>query len=271
MLAAAASLLAPTGLYGSHPGPYAVAHRGGAGLAAENTLAAFERSAALGVTYLETDVRTTADGVPLAFHDRALDRVTDLRGPVAAHPWAHVRRARVLGTEPVVALEDLLGSFAQACFMIDVKEARSVAPTIAAIRRTGTAGRVCVAGGWDTWLAAIRRECGPALTTALGWRALTALIGCARTGSRPPGAIATAPFAHVAWRLGAMGIMSAPRVATRLVSMAHDLGVRVITWTVDDAPSIHRLLHDGVDGVITDRPDVLREVLVGRGMWVPRR
>jgi glycerophosphoryl diester phosphodiesterase len=257
------------GTYGSHPGPLAAAHRGGAGLAPENTLAAFRRATDLGLTYLETDVRTTADGVALAFHDATLDRVTSLRGAVAERTWAEIRGARVLGTEPLLPLEDLLGALPDACVMIDVKEERAIAPTIAAVRRTGAAGRVCVAGGWDAWLAAIRRECGPELTTALGWRSLSALIACARAGVRPPAAVATGAFAHVAWRLGHLDVMARPRVAARVVQMAHGLGVRVVGWTIDDAALIHRLLDDGVDGVITDRPDVMRDVLLARGAGAP--
>lgn len=260
----------PLGVYGSHPGPWAFAHRGGKDLAPENTMAAFERAAALGLTYLETDVRTTADGVPLAFHDRTLDRVTGLRGPVSARPWNEISRTRVLGTEPVLRLEDLLAAFPDACFTVDVKEERAIAPTIAAIRRTGSAARVCVAGGWDGWLAAIREACGPELTTALGWRALTALVLCARSGVRPSPAVATGSFAHVTWRYGRVPVLADRGIAARLVQMATDLGLGVVAWTVNDAAAAHRLADDGVAGVIGDRPDVLREVMVARGVWAPR-
>lgn len=266
--------VAPTtlrGRYGADAGPLAVAHRGGAGLAAENTLAAFEQATALGLRYLETDVRTTADGVALAFHDATLDRVTPLRGPVADRPFAAVRGTPVLGAGPVLLLEDLLAAFPGSNVMIDVKEERAVAPTIAAVRRTGSAARVCVAGGWDGWLAAIRQECGPELTTALGWRALGTLLAAAVTGTRPPAAVATGAFAHVTWRYGRLPLLQRPVVAARLVAMAHELGIRVVGWTIDEAPAMHRLLDDGVAGLITDRPDTLRAVLVGRGQWRPLR
>ena len=55
----------------------------------------------------------------------------------------------------------------------------------------------------------------------------------------------------------------------RVVEMAHDLGIRVVTWTIDDAPTMHHLLDLGVDAVITDRPDVLRAVFIGRDLWEP--
>ncbi|WP_082177104.1 glycerophosphodiester phosphodiesterase [Arsenicicoccus sp. oral taxon 190] len=87
--------------YGDGPGPLALAHRGGAQLAPENTLAAFERSVALGVRYLESDVRLTADRHLVCFHDETLDRVTDGTGPVAARTLEQVRRLRVCGQEQV--------------------------------------------------------------------------------------------------------------------------------------------------------------------------
>ena len=79
---------------------------------------------------------------------------------------------------------------------------------------------------------------------------------------RPRPGLASAPFAHVPVRLGRV-----PVFADRVVHMAHDLGVRVVVWTVDDPALMHRLYDAGVDAVITDRPDLLREVLLARGQW----
>jgi len=87
---------------------------------------------------------------------------------------------------------------------------------------------------------------------------------CARPGLRPPKALATGAFAHVPVKLGRV-----PIFVERVVAMSHDLGVRVVTWTVDEPVDIRRLLDCGVDAIITDRPDVLREVLVSRDQWTP--
>jgi glycerophosphoryl diester phosphodiesterase len=122
---------------------------------------------------------------------------------------------------------------------------------------------VCIAGAWDGWLGQVRSEV-PEVTTALGWRSLTALLCCARAGVRPPKALATAPFAHVPIKLGRI-----PIYVERIVAMSHAIGVRVVTWTVEEPAVMRRLLDAGVDAIITDRPDVLREVLVSREQWTP--
>ncbi|HVU91220.1 MAG TPA: glycerophosphodiester phosphodiesterase family protein, partial [Jatrophihabitans sp.] len=125
------------------PTPHAFAHRGFAPDGAENSLAAFERAVALGYRYLETDVRVTADGVALAFHDASLDRVTDRRGRIADLSWSQVRRARIAGREPIPLLADLLAAWPDVRVNIDVKAPNKIAPTVEAIRRTGSVRRVC--------------------------------------------------------------------------------------------------------------------------------
>ncbi len=249
--------------YADASGPIALAHRGGGGLAPENTLAAFALTTDLGFRYLESDLRLTADGHLVCFHDATLDRVTDARGPISARTLEELRHVRVAGRERIPTLEEALEAFPEAYFSVDLKDERAIAPLIAALGRPGVADRLCIAGAWDSWLVDVRREV-PGVATTLGWRSLTTLIACARAGIRPPRHVATAPFAHVPVRLGRLRIH-----VERVVEMAHDLGIRVVTWTIDDSDTMHHLLDLGVDAVITDRPDVLRAVFVGRDLWRP--
>ncbi len=106
-----------------HPRPVAFAHRGGAAHAPENSWRAFEHAVGLGYRYLETDVQATADGVLVAFHDRTLDRVTDLPGRIAGCRTPKSPAARIDGTEPIPLLEDLLGAWPDVRFNVDVKDA----------------------------------------------------------------------------------------------------------------------------------------------------
>src|SRR5436309_11628749 len=112
--------------------PIAFAHRGFSRDGHENSMAAFEAAVALGYRYLETDVRVTADGVALAFHDATLDRVTNRSGRIADLPWAQVRNARIGGVEPIPLLADLLAAWPEVCVNIDVKSDRGVLAAVEA-------------------------------------------------------------------------------------------------------------------------------------------
>ncbi|MER8101113.1 glycerophosphodiester phosphodiesterase [Kitasatospora sp. NPDC094016] len=260
-----------------HPGPLAFAHRGGDLGHPENSLAAFAAAVALGYRYLETDVHATRDGVLVAFHDTRLDRVTDRTGAVADLPWDTVRQARIGGTEPVPLLEDLLDAFPRARFNVDVKAAAAVGPLVETIRRTGAWDRVCVGGFSDSRLAAVRAAAGPRLATSLGPREvarlrLRSLVGPllrgrgARSGSLSAGAGSGAPFAGVCAQVPERhrGVRVVDRAFVRA---AHRLGLQVHVWTVDDPTRIRALLGLGVDGIMADRIDVLRDVLGERGCW----
>ena len=242
--------------YCDHPGPLAIAHRGGAGLAAENTLEAFRRSYDLGFRYLETDVRLTFDRQLVAFHDARLSRVTGASGPVRARTLTELAGLPVLGRGTVPALPALLAMFPHACFTLDVKHPAVIAPLAELLNAGGLAERVCVAAARGRWLRELRARVGAHLCTALSWRELVHLA------SRPRGRYGAAGFAHIPLRLGRV-----PVFRDDLVSRAHDAGLCAVVWTVNDPATMHRLLDHGVDGIITDRPDLLREVLVARGQW----
>jgi glycerophosphoryl diester phosphodiesterase len=243
-------------------GPIAFAHRGGAADGLENSLAAFARAVELGYRYLETDVHATADGVLLAFHDHTLDRVTDRVGRVARLPWDVVSRARIGGREPIPLLEDLLGTWPDIRVNVDVKEAAALAPLVRAIRRTGALDRVCVASFSERRLAYVRRELGPRLCTSLGPRGVLLLRAAASHRAAAVLAPRGVPCAQVPDRVAWLRV-----VTPGLVDLAHARGQRVHVWTVDEAADMHRLLDQGVDGIMTDQIATLRDVMVARGHW----
>jgi glycerophosphoryl diester phosphodiesterase len=238
------------------PTPIAFAHRGYAPDGAENTMAAFQRAIDLGYRYLETDVRVTADGVALAYHDAHLDRLTDRTGRIDQSRWSDVRQARIRGREPIALLSEVLTTWPQARVNIDVKAASSVRPAIDAIRRAGATDRVCVAAFSARRIAAVQRALGPTVCASVGPRAVLTLriartlrtkgIRCVQAPARVRGHVfLTEPF----------------------VAAAHAAGVQVHAFTVNDETEMHRLLDLGVDGIMTDRADLLRTVLEGRGQW----
>lgn len=250
--------------YGEESGPLAIAHRGGAHLAPENTLAAFAMSTALGLRYIESDIRLTADGELVCFHDEMLDRCTTGTGRIGAVTSKRLRsHVRVDGTEPIPTLREALDAFPEACFTVDLKEQAAIAPMARLLQRRDYAERVCVAGAWDGWLKLLASQ-APHVRTSLGWRSLVALIAASKAGLHPPSAVVSGRFAHVPMRLGRLPIHS-----PALIQRARRLGVRLVVWTVDQPATMHELLDMGVDGIITDRPDVLRTVLISRGDWTP--
>lgn len=236
-------------------GPIAFAHRGATpGL--ENTLAAVDRVVGLGFRYLETDVRSSRDGVAVLLHDASLDRTTDRAGRVTELPWAEIARARVGGTEPVPRLDDLLGSYPDLRVNLDVKAPSSVGPLVAAVTRANAVDRVCVGSFHDRSLAEVKARLGPALCTSLGPRQVLAL----RVGRLRPDT--AAGCAQVPPRLGRI-----PVIDRRFLAAAHGRGLPVHAWTINRPAEMRRLLDLGVDGIMTDDAPALRDVLVAREAW----
>lgn len=242
----------------------ALAHRGFSLDGLENSLAAFDAARALGFRYVETDAHATSDGVAVALHDATLDRTTDAHGAVADLPWREVRTARIGGREPVPALEDLLGTWSDLRVNIDVKAASGAAPVARAIERTAAHDRVCV----TSFSAARRRDTVRRLSrpvaTSAGQAEVAAFLLGARTGVRPlvRRALRDVGALQVPESSGAVRVVDA-----RTVAAAHAVGRTVHVWTVDDPGEMRRLIDLGVDGLVTDRADLLRDVLVERGLW----
>ena len=241
------------------PGPIAFAHRGASPDGRENTLAAVERVVRLGFTYLETDVRVSRDGVPLLMHDPSLDRTTDRTGAVADLSWPEIAKARVAGSEPVPRLEELLASFPGLRVNLHVKTAAVVGPMAEAVARANALDRVCVGAFQDWYAAAARAALGPGLCTGLGTRGVVALKLAARRGTRlrTPAACVQVPA-----RFGGVGVID-----RRFVQAAHSSGLAVHAWTINDPAQMRRLLDLGVDGIMSDEAETLRDVLAERGRW----
>jgi glycerophosphoryl diester phosphodiesterase len=242
-----------------HEGPIALAHRGGSLNGRENSMAAFARAVGLGYRYLETDVHVTADGVLIAFHDDRLDRVTDRTGKIADLPWSEVRRARLAGGEAVPLFEDLIASWPDLRINVDPKADAAVEPLAALIERTACIDRVCAGSFSGRRLSRLRRRLGPRLCTSLG-PAGTVRLRIASFGV--PGGPLAAACAQVPVRQSGI-----PVVDRRFVVAAHRRDMQVHVWTIDDRDEMERLLDLGVDGLMTDRPAVLEDVLTARGLW----
>ncbi len=247
-----------------HPGPLPFSHAGGAKEAIENTWPAFEATVALGYRYLETDAVATRDGVLLAFHDPVLDRLTDQQGEIAKLDYSQVQSAVVSGQEPIPRLDEVFARWPDLRLNIEPKTDEAVGPLAELIRRTASIDRVCVGSFSDRRIRKLRDELGAALCTSIGPLPIAAL----RLSSWG------VPFLDRVVRRTGAGCAQIPvkqsiirLVDRRMLERAHGLGLQLHVWTIDDADEMGALLDLGVDGIMSDRPSVLKDVLVARGQW----
>jgi len=225
--------------------PLVFAHRGGAALAPENTMSAFDNSVALGADGLELDVHLSRDGVVVVHHDRVLDRTTTLRGPVAD------RTAAELVSAGVPSLEDVLARHRGVRVIVEIKrnDAAMASAVVDTLRQSGALERVCVGSFGTRVLRQIRRLEPRVATSASREEVRWALY---RSWCRWP----VSRVAYMGYQVPE--VAGTTRVVSpRFVEYAHHAGLGVQVWTVDDVDAAGRLIGWGVDALITDRPDVI--------------
>jgi glycerophosphoryl diester phosphodiesterase len=244
--------------------PLVFAHRGGSRLAPENTTAAFDRAIAEGADGLELDIRLSRDGEAMVCHDARLDRTCDGHGAICDMTAVELSRIDAGfrftpgdGTYPfrgcgvtVPTLRGVLARYPRKPLVVEIKDEHPAAgdAVVEAVREAGALDRVCFGSFHSTVLRRVRRL-APASTTSGSRRDVLLAVLCARLGFLPP--------RHAYRALQVPEARENTRVVTpRFVRAAHRAGVPVQVWIVDDADDIRRLLSWGVDGIITDRPDI---------------
>lgn len=249
-----------------HPpgGVVALAHRGFSLDGLENSMAAFGAAVDLGFGYVETDAHATSDGVAVALHDASLDRTTDANGLVADLPWSQVHQAKIGGVEPVPSLEDVLGTWPHLRVNIDVKAMSGAGPTARAIDRTGAHDRVCVTSFSRRRRRATVRALRRPIATSTATGEVAAFLAAARVRSDPAArhALRDVQALQIPVRYGRVTVIDRATLAA-----AHRAGRQVHVWTINTRPQMARLLDLGVDGIVTDRADLLRDELIARGRW----
>jgi glycerophosphoryl diester phosphodiesterase len=263
----------PTSAHPYLDGPYprAYAHRGwhvGDLAGCENTMVAFRRAVDEGFGYIELDVHASADGVPVVHHDPTLDRTTDGSGPIAALPAAALADVRVAGREPLPLLEQVLTELPDTRFTIELKSHAVVEPVLGVLERTDSWRRVCLGSYADSRLALARATAGSRVCTsmaqgaAFGLRSRAWLDDLPRPLSFLPAPPVVGDLAQLPRRYGPLTVVDAALVRT-----AHARGREVHVWTVDEPSEMSALLDLGVDGLLSDCPDLLRTLLQQRDQW----
>lgn len=252
-----------------------IAHQGGEGLWPSNTMLAYRNAAALGVGMLDTDLHATRDGALVLSHDGTLDRLTDTPGRIADMTLAQVLAAdagsaftpdggqtfpfRGQGVR-VAQLSEVLAAFPNMPLTIEIKQVSPslAAPFCKALRAAGATQRVIVASFSDAAMNDFRAAC-PEVMTSMTEKELRPLVLLSKVGlarlAPLPGRAAQVPV-----HSGNIEV-----VTPAFVRAMHARGVAVHVWTVNDPDEMRRLIGLGVDGIITDRPDLLKAVLAEQG------
>lgn len=242
-----------------HPGPLAIAHRGGGLEGEENTLPAFAHAVALGYSHVELDVHTTSDGVVVVHHDPTLERMTGEARAIADMTWAELRAVRTRGGAEIPRLAGLLEEWPDLFVNIEPKDDRVIEPLAALIRATGAVNRI----GTGSFSAARTRRLaelvGPELCRSPAW---TGVLNVRLAGLGVPVLRPDAQMLQVPERFRGVAV-----VVPGFLRAARRMGLPVQVWTVNDEPGMVRLLDMGVDAIMTDRPALLRAVLRKRGEW----
>lgn len=240
--------------------PANVGHRGASARFPENTLASFRAALEAGAGGLELDVRVTRDGHPVVMHDATVDRTTDGFGAVSGMTLEAVRRLSAAGSpgEGVPTLREVLQEFPAVPVNIDIKDrglpgAEKV--VLGVLREAGAADRVLVASADHRVLRRFRRAAGGEFDTGASRREIALFYALSRLRLerliRPAYAALQVPVDYGPLRL----------LTPRFVRAAHAVGARVDAWTINEPGSMRELLDLGADAVMTDKPDVLAEVL----------
>jgi len=245
----------------------AMAHRGGGlwepNLGKENTFHAFSQAVSLGYRYLETDVQATRDGQLVCMHDTSLDRVANTCGQVCDFTAGELAQVKVDGSEPIPFFCDVVDALPGIRFNVDLKTDDAVVPLAHAIEAHNLYDRILVDSFSQARISQFRSLTSGRVPTAM------APIGVAWTALVPVvSAIVSSPAVALQVPISEkVGPFRIPIITHETIARVHRLGKVVHAWTINEPEEMEELIDWGIDGIITDRPDLLKQILVRRNLW----
>ena len=251
--------------------PLVIAHQGGDGLWPGNTMCAFEQADELGVDVLEMDLHVTKDDQLVLIHDETVDRTTDGTGDVGSMTLAELKQLDAAydwsldegQTFPfrsqgitIPTLEEVFQTFPDKHMTIEIKmtNALMAKPFCELIRQYNMQDKVLVASFYDKRMREFRRECPEVATSSA--RGETTQFVLLTKGFL--GRLYSPKFFALQVPEESNGITV---MTEAFVRAAHERGLAVEPWTIDDPEQMRQYIDWGVDGIITDRPDLMLEIL----------
>lgn len=243
-----------------HRSEHVVGNNGAGGAYPPGTLSSFHAAWDAGCRVFAVRLETTSDGIVVCFPYETLDQITNLNGNISDYPWDSLRTGAVVHgahgkRDSLAQFEDILEEFPHAEFVAEVPHARVASPLIKLINRRLDAGRLCIWGNSDTVLEEIRHRTSPILQRALGNETFAEFARLAREGLSADPALKVGNWVHIPYRIGSEVYTQDPMFTRLAVGLAHDLGMGVRTFTINDFNTVQRLWNQSVDAVVTDFPE----------------
>ena len=236
---------------------YGFVHRGGDEVKSENTLEAFEYSSDLGFIYIETDVQSTKDGHVVIFHDSTLKRMVGINKSISDLTLEEIKRIELIDGGKIPLLYEALDSFPDLRFNIDIKTEDAMENTIKIIQEMKCFHRTCLASFSSSRLNRIRKLAGPEVCTSSGQMDIFKLI-CKSLGiSLKINSADCAQIPITQWGV--------PILTKRFLRIAKKENKLVHVWTIDNKEEMFKLIDFGVDGIMTDKPSILKQAMSERG------
>ena len=238
--------------YLNYSGVAVLAHRGGSFESFENTIESFYYSQSLGCKFIETDVQVSSDGIPYIFHDETLTRLLGKNDVFSNLDSSEIEDLRIFESHKIPRLDETLQTFPDMCFQIDVKTDEVAMPALEVIHKCRAEDRVCIASFNSSRLSKVNNkypeiclsmgpnEVGKMLLSSFGLYKKTIMGDCLQV-----------PMYYYGIKV----------VTKRFIDFIHSKGLKICVWTINDEKTFRKLIEMKVDGIITDKPKFLYEVL----------
>lgn len=238
--------------YLNYSGLAVLAHRGGSIESYENTLASFAYAQSIGCKYIETDVQVSLDGIPYIFHDESLERITGIKSIFSSITSSEIDKIRIFKDHPIPKLDTALKEFPELFFQIDLKTDLVAIPALEVIKKNNAEKRVCIASFNSNRLKQVK-ESYPEMCLSMGPKEVVKLLLASFglfKGEIPGDCLQVPIYSH--------GIKV---VTKRFIKFVQSKNLKIMVWTINDKKTLKKLINMNVDGIITDTPKLLTELL----------